>query len=176
MADAIVVPGGGYGVTTGMLLYAGDVPARRGATVHRHTWTESWPGTFDPSLAEWVTAQVTPVLDGIDGAPLLIGKSVGSAAAVLAADRSLPAVWLTPPLHVPWMVAALERSTAPCLLVGGTADSYWDGGQARRLSPHVLDVADADHGMNVPGPMVATVNVLARIVAAIDEFLDTIAW
>lgn len=173
MADAVVLPGGRYGVTTGMLLYAGEVPARRGATVHRHSWTGPMPEWRDRSIEGWVTAQVTPLLDGN---PLLIGKSLGSIAATVAADRGLPAVWLTPLLTAPWVVAALERASAPFLLVGGTADVLWDGAAARRLTPHVLEVVDADHGMCVPGPMVASVGVLARVVAAIDEFLDSISW
>lgn len=173
MADAVVIPGSNYTVTTGMLWYAGEVPARRGATVHRHTWTEPAPDAFDATLETWVAAQVAPALTGD---PLLIGKSLGSMAATLAADRGLPAVWLTPLLTVPWVVAALDRATHPFLLVGGTADRLWDGATARRLTPHVVEVADADHGLCVPGPMVASVNVLARVVAAMDEFLDTIAW
>jgi hypothetical protein len=176
MADAVVLPGGGYTVTTGMLQYIGDIPSRRGATVHRHTWTEPLPRPFDAALEEWVRGQATPVLDGIDGRPLLIGKSLGSMAAGLAADRELPAVWLTPLLTMPWVVAGLRRARAPFLLVGGTADRLWDGEEARRLGPHVLEVADADHGMCVPGPMVASIDVLARVVESIDEFLDTISW
>jgi hypothetical protein len=173
MADVVVIPGAGYSVTTGMLWYASGVPAGRGASVHRHSWTEPVPDPFDAASEAWVTAQVAPV---VDGRPLLVGKSLGTAAAALAADRGLPAVWLTPLLDVPWVVAALERATEPFLLVGGTADGHWDGATARRLTPHVLEVADADHGMAVPGPMVATVGVLARMVTAMDEFLDAISW
>jgi hypothetical protein len=170
MANAVVIPGGGYGVTSGMLQYVGDLAVRRGATAHRHTWTEAVP---DAGREEWVAAQISPYLDGD---PLLLGKSLGSMAAGPAADRGLPAVWLTPLLATPWVVAALERASAPFLLVGGTADRHWDGATARRLTPHVLEVTDADHGMNVPGPTVATVGVLARVVTAIDEFLDAISW
>ncbi|WP_307834412.1 alpha/beta hydrolase [Paractinoplanes lichenicola] len=116
------------------------------------------------------------MLDGLAGQPLLIGKSLGSFAAGLAAERSLPAVWLTPILSVPWVPAALERATAPFLLVGGTADKFWDRALARRLSPYVVEVPAADHGMFVPGPLTDTIAVLARVVVAIDEFLDEIGW
>jgi hypothetical protein len=33
---------------------------------------------------------------------------------------------------------------------GGSADEYWDGRLARSLTPHVVDVESADHGMFVP--------------------------
>jgi hypothetical protein len=39
----------------------------------------------------------------VDGRPLLIGKSLASRTAGLAADRTLPAVWFTPLLSEPWV-------------------------------------------------------------------------
>ena len=76
---------------------------------------------------------------------MLIAKSLGTNAARLAADRSLPAVWLTPLLSTPWITAALGRATAPMLLVGGTADLpgtvRWPTASPRtcsRLAPVVI--------------------------------------
>jgi pimeloyl-ACP methyl ester carboxylesterase len=157
-------------------MYAGDVAERRRAAVHRHSWSEEPPEPFDPAVEGWVRAQVAPLLDAVGGIPLLIGKSLGTNAAALAAERALPAVWVTPVLTMPWVAAALARATAPMLLVGGTADEIWDGALARRLSPYVLEVADADHGMYVPGPLIDSVAVLGRVVASVEEFLDTIGW
>ena len=176
MADAVVVPGGGYGPAVGMLWYAGMVAARRGATVHRHSWTGPFGDPYAPGVEAWVGGEIGPVLDALPGRPLLVGKSLGSNAAALAAERELPAVWLTPLLTLPWIGAALGRATAPFLLVGGTADRLWDGALARRLSPHVLEVDGADHGLFVPGPLTASIDVLGRMVAAMEEFLDTIGW
>jgi hypothetical protein len=65
-------------------------------------------------------------------------------------------VWLTPVLTLPWVSAALAL--------------------ARRLSPHVLEIAGADHGMYVPGPLTDSVAVLGRVVVAVQEFLDAIDW
>lgn len=121
--------------------------------------------------------ELTPLLDELGGNPLLIGKSLGTNAALPAAERSLPAVWLTPLLTAPWVVAALGRATAPCLLVGGTADKLWDGNLARKLSPHVLEVDGANHGMMTPGrPLTDSIAVLGRVIVAMEEFLDAIDW
>lgn len=49
------------------------------------------------------------------------------------------------------MVAGLRAATEPYLLVGGTDDESWDGALARDLTPHVLEIEDADHGFYVPG-------------------------
>jgi pimeloyl-ACP methyl ester carboxylesterase len=140
--------------------------------VHRHSWSPGRPDPFEPPIEDWVRADVTPLLDRLGGTPMLIGKSLGTNAAALAAERALPAVWLTPVLTLPWVSAAMGRATAPFLLVGGTADPYWDPAAARRLSPHVLEVDGADHGMVVPGPVSASVAVLAQVVEAMDEFFD----
>jgi hypothetical protein len=157
-------------------MYTGDVAAQRGATVHRHWWTEEPGQPFEPTIEAWVHGQVTPLIDTLPGPPLLIGKSLGTNAASLAADRSLPAVWLTPVLTMPWVAAGLARATAPFLLVGGTADTIWDGALARQLTPHVLEVDGADHGMYVPGPLTDSIAVMTRVVTAVEAFLDAIGW
>jgi pimeloyl-ACP methyl ester carboxylesterase len=129
---------------------------------------------LDPTIETWVRGEIAPVLDTVDGRPLLIGKSLGTNAAGLAAERGLLAVWLTPLLTLPWVVDALSRATAPVLLIGGSADRWWDGEVARRVSPHVLEVAGADHGMLVPGPAIDSIAVLGQVITAIEDFLDLV--
>src|SRR6266545_4584515 len=99
MPDAVIIPGRLYGPAAGLLMYSAHVAELRGTTVHRHEWRGDPPTT--PDVEDWVCASVTPLLDSVAGRPLLIGKSLDSYAAALAADRGLPAVWLTPLLHVP---------------------------------------------------------------------------
>jgi hypothetical protein len=174
--DTVVIPGLMFGPGAGMLMYASEVAARRGATVHRHSWTEQPPRPDTPTIVDWVRAELSPVLDAAATAPLLIGKSLGSNAAALAAERGLPAVWLTPLLSQPWVAAALRAATAPFVLVGGTGDTMWNGSLAHELTPYVLEVAGADHGMYVPGPLTDSIAVLRRMVVAIEEFLDATGW
>jgi pimeloyl-ACP methyl ester carboxylesterase len=176
VADAVVIPGRLFGPGAPLTMYAGDVADRRGARVHRQSWSQQPPEQFDPLLQDWVNAQISPTLDALDGRPLLIAKSLGTNAAALAADRSLPAVWLTPLLHGPWIEAALRRATAPFLLVGGTGDESWNPSLARELTPHVLEVPGADHGLYVPGPLTGSIAVLAQVVEAVQDFLDAIGW
>ncbi len=179
MADVVVIPGRLFGSGAPLPMYAGDLAESRGATVHRYDWVGTPPEPtdgFEPAAKKWVTGQIGPLLDRIGGRPLLIGKSLGGNAAWLAAERDLPAVWLTPVLQAPSMVTALGLATAPFLLVGGTADRAWAGPVARRLTPHVFEVDGADHGMYVPGPVTASIAVLAQVVDAVAEFLDEISW
>ena len=173
--DVLLLPGRLYGTSAPLMMYAGDVAARRGLTVHRHEWQGEPPDPSEPPIVGWVEAQVGPRVEAIGGAPVLIGKSLGSQATGLAAARSLPAIWLTPLLTVSWVADALARSRAPFLLIGGTADQVWDTDAAHRLTPHVLSVPEADHGMYVPGPLTESIAVLSRVVVAIDEFLSTLS-
>jgi hypothetical protein len=175
VADAVVIPGARFGPAAGMLMYATAVAQRLGLTVHRHSWSGQPPDPFRPDVEDWVRKQISPLLDAVGGRPLLIAKSLGTNAASLAAERGLPAVWLTPVLTAPWVAAALSHAAAPFLLVGGTADEMWDGALARQLTPHVLEVHNADHGMYVPGPLTDSIAVLRQMVTAIQEFLDTIS-
>jgi pimeloyl-ACP methyl ester carboxylesterase len=180
---AVIVPGRAYGPDAPLLRYATDAAMARGARIHALRWTV--PQRLDPvsepaptAVSRWVVEQVTPVLDGLsDTRPLVIGKSLGSLAAALAARRSLPAVWLTPLLRNDDVIRALRQSTAPYLLVGGTGDpSSWDGRLARKLSPHVLEIDGADHGLYVPGPLAASAAVLGLVVTAVEQFLDQMVW
>jgi hypothetical protein len=95
---------------------------------------------------------------------LVIGKSLSTRAAGAAAELGLPAVWLTPLLNDPEIVELIRGRTAPALLVGGTADPTWDGALARELSPDVLELEGADHGL-------AKIEHLQPIVDAIVGFI-----
>jgi hypothetical protein len=41
---------------------------------------------------------------------------------------------------------------------------------------YVLEVEGANHGLYVPGPLTDSIAVLGRVVLAIEEFLETVAW
>jgi hypothetical protein len=180
---ALVIPGGMYGPHAPLLMYASEAARLRAASVHPLMWGRPHePRRLDPlARGPWVLTDVVPALDRLaeerpGAAPLLIGKSLGTYASALAADRTLPAVWLTPVLDAEWVVDGLRRSTAPFLLVGGTADPMWKGDLARELTSYVLEVEGADHGMYVPGRLAACAAVLGRVATAVEDFLDAAVW
>jgi hypothetical protein len=114
---------------------------RRGGRTHSITWQLP----EDADMAErrrGVASQVESAIEQMTASagaelraePLVIGKSLGSLAAPLVADRGLAAVWLTPLLTDEPTVAALRRAEGPCLLAGGTGDQFWDGQIARSVT------------------------------------------
>lgn len=161
---AVLIPGRGYDTRAPLFAYLGEALRRSGFVVHEI----QWPGPPEQS-GPWVRAQVAPVLaEPID---LVVGKSLGTLAAPLAADHRVRAIWLTPLLRHPEVLDGLRRAMAPFLLVGGTADQLWDGGVARRLTPHVLEIPDADHSLLLPGPLARSAEVLGRVCTAVEEFI-----
>lgn len=179
---AVAIPGRIGGPYTPWIMYPCEAAERQGATVHRVVWsTHGDPLDIpDDERGRWVVDQVRPALSGLDR-PLLIGKSLGTHGAILAAELDLPAVWVTPliaPGH--WygdsIATALRQATAPFLLIGGTADPSWDGDLARSLTPHVFEAEGADHGLYVPGPLAGSLAVLGQMVTAVEQFLDEVIW
>jgi pimeloyl-ACP methyl ester carboxylesterase len=175
---AVLAPGGGYSADGPLLMYAALAVTRRGGHAHAITWPSSRP---QPDNNSWVVAQVSAAIDEVTAAtgittPVVIGKSLGSMAAPLAADRGLAAVWFTPLLTDEPTVAALRRGTAPALLIGGTDDEYWDGGIARSITPYVAEIERADHRMFVPGELATSAAVLGQVMTAVERFLDQVVW
>ncbi|MEV8373793.1 alpha/beta hydrolase [Kribbella sp. NPDC056861] len=181
--EAVILPGGQNGPHAPLLMFAGDAAEQRGAQLTPVHWEgpeqlrTKPPEEFGP----WVVSQLDRAVPSLrspagPGTPLLIGKSLASHASVVAAELALPAVWLTPVLTSEWVVDGLRRATAPFLLVGGTADALWDSGLARELTPYVLEIAAADHGMYVPGRLAASAAVLGEVATAVEDFLDRVVW
>jgi pimeloyl-ACP methyl ester carboxylesterase len=175
----VLAPGGNYGPDAPLLKFAGLAAERREASLRPVEW-DLEAGELDAMITARVSAAVKELTAAGATAPVIAGKSLGSRAAPVAAEHGLPAVWLTPLLTgVPaagLIVAALRRATAPFLLIGGTADEWWDGDAARSLTPHVVEIEGADHGMFVPGPLAASAAVLGEVITAVERFLDDVVW
>jgi hypothetical protein len=171
----VLVPGRHYSVQAPLLSYVGEALERRSVVVERMTWSP--PPDATPL---WVAQQVGGVLGRMGGRPLLVGKSLGTLAAPLAAavGHPLPGIWLTPLLREPFVVAALRRATEPALIIGGTADDVagWDSDLVRSLGPTVHEVPDGDHSLMVPGPLLDSARVLGAVASAVERFLDEAVW
>ena len=164
----VVVPGRMFGPFAPLLMYVSLVFENRGGAIAPVSWEPP-----DGADVAWVRGQVLPVVER-HRATVIVGKSLGSNAATIAAERGLPGVWLTPLLLSPVVVDALRAASAPQLLIGGTGDKLaWDGELARELSPHVLEIDGADHGMLLPGvPLARSAEVLGRVATAVEHFAD----
>jgi hypothetical protein len=167
---AVVLPGVRYFSQAPLLWFAREAAQARGWSVLE--LSERAPAEEEPFA--WMRDRAERALDAVDaGTVAVIGKSLGSAAAPLAAERGLPAVWLTPLLVRPEVVAALGASSARALLVGSAADSTWaDGELPRGDAIEVLELEGLDHSLQVPGDPLASVDVLRQVTERIGLFLE----
>lgn len=165
----LVLPGRWYPPAGPLLWFAREAAQLHGWSV-LEVWDELWN---DGDWLEWTKERARAGLAYASGTRrVVVGKSLASAAAgVVAADR-LPAVWLTPLLTEPEVEAAFAGLSARTLLIGGTADPTWDGDIARRTEgAEVLELDGADHSLQIPGDLQASLALLGEVATAVGEFL-----
>jgi len=170
---AIILPGAMYLPDAPLLWFAREAVLASGYnalavwdTYHR-----------DGDAREWVEIRLMAALDQVpDRTPLLISKSLTSLASRIAAARNLPGVWLTPLVAAGHPAAlqvmeGLAAGRAPCLLVGGAADSSWDAAATRSVpQATIVEIADGDHALQVPGDVPRSLQALQTVTAAVATF------
>ncbi|HEV7773507.1 MAG TPA: hypothetical protein VGO48_09515 [Conexibacter sp.] len=168
----VLLPGARYPTRAPLLWFAREVAVARGFGVLEVL--DEPPAGEDPFA--WVHDRAQRALEHqpteLD---VVIGKSLSSDVAGLAADRGLPAIWLTPLLDRPGIVAALARTTRPTLLVGGTADPTWlPDAIPDNVMLDRLQLDGLDHGLQLPGDPQASLNALRKVVKKVDRFLGAL--
>jgi hypothetical protein len=167
---ATLLPGRGYGLQAPLLYYTRLLLRGRGWAVRTVDW-DKVPG-LDPGDPAAVAAFAGEVLAPADPArDLVIAKSLGSLALPAAAAHGVPGIWLTPLLGIEDVRRAAARAATSTLLIGGTADPYWDGAAAAATGADVFEVPGADHSLERPGDLAGTLEVLSTVLSRIDAQL-----
>lgn len=132
-------------------------------------------------LFEDAAAASKAVMDGRYEQVALIGKSLGTLAMghLLSMEKfpdQTKGVWLTPVLSDSDLRRRLEAASVPSLLVIGTNDHYYDaaflGGLRTKRATLVMEVDGADHSLEVEGDVIASIDVLKRVVDAVRRFIS----
>jgi hypothetical protein len=168
---AVVLPGVRYFSQAPLLWFAREAAQAGGWSVLE--LSERAPADEEPFA--WMRDRAERALDSASEADtvVVIGKSLASAAAPLVAERGLAAVWLTPLLVRPEVVAALSSSLSSTLLIGSSADPTWSNGeQPRDDSIELLEFEGLDHSLQVEGDPVASLEVLRTVTERIGAFLE----
>lgn len=176
VGTAVLVPGRGYPPQAPLLFFAGFVLLQHGWRVEHHWWDPPPPESDEQTVA-WVRDEVEGALPS-SGRTLVVGKSLGTMAAGLAAERGYDAVWLTPLLTVASVVDAIAANPGRQLLVGGTNDDLWDSDVAHRLAGgrvSVLEVEGADHALMPAGDAVRGVEMHVEVMRTLDSWLAGLA-
>lgn len=165
----VILPGARYPTRAPLLWFAREVALAKGFGVLEVL--DEPPAGEDPFA--WIRDRAQRALDH-QPAPttVVIGKSLASDVADLAADRELPAIWLTPLLDRANVRAALARATAPFLMVGGTADPTW---QPQTIPPSALasqlELVEHDHSLQRPGEPFTSLGSLKKVTKQVERFL-----
>ena len=166
-----LLPGAWYPTRAPLLWFAREAAMAQGWSVLEVL--DELPEGEEPFA--WAIDRATRALEAAPGKnPVMIGKSLSSAAAGIAADRGLPAAWLTPMLRQPDVLQALGRSSAPTLLIGGTNDpDHWDpAALPDNRAIDVVELQGLDHALQAEGDMDASLAALSKVTASLAAFLE----
>jgi hypothetical protein len=165
----VLLPGLHYLSQAPLLWFAREAAQAAGWSVLEVS--ERAPADAEPF--DWMRARAEQALKAAEAdRVVVVGKSLASAAAPLVAERGLSAVWLTPLLVRPDVVAALNAASAPALLVGSTADPTWaDGERPVNSALELLEYDGLDHSLQAEGDPQASLDVLREVTERIGEFL-----
>jgi predicted alpha/beta-hydrolase family hydrolase len=169
----VLLPGVRYFSQAPLLWFAREAAQAGGWSVVE--LDERAPGDQDPFA--WMRAQAQRALEATNaGSVVVIGKSLGSAAAPLVAERGLSAVWLTPLLTRPDVVEALGANGAPALAIGSPDDPSWgDGELPANDALEVMKLPGLDHSLQVSRDPLASLDVLRDVTARVAAFLERLS-
>jgi hypothetical protein len=166
----VVLPGVRYFSQAPLLWFAREVAEAAGWSVLE--LSERAPADEEPF--EWILKRAESALNATSATQVaLVGKSLGSAAAPLATQRALPAVWLTPLLIRPEVLAALGATDRPTLIVGSPADPSWGNGELpENEALEVLELDDLDHSLQREGDPLGSIDVLRTVTERVASFFE----
>lgn len=184
---ALVLPGYGYNADMPLLFYASRALFARGFDVLAPRFDyDRVPGFLElpeDDRWEWGREEARAALDALEeiASLVVVAKSLGTRqAASLLEDDAVPKetriVWMTPTLYSERLRRCACTWGGRSLWIAGTGDrhflaSAWEEVLAGTESKALL-IEGADHGMEVPGGFVASLEVLQKVVEAVDGFVD----
>lgn len=170
---AIVLPGGSFGAGTPLLHWTSMALTQHGWSVRTASWDEE---ALELGPADHVIAVATSALERVPSSlpVLVVAKSLGTLALPWAVAEGLPGVWLTPLLDDASVQAAVREVQRPTILVGGTADPYWIRQEMVGKGVSIVELADADHGLQRQDDWRGSLLNQVPVFDAIVEFADGI--
>jgi predicted alpha/beta-hydrolase family hydrolase len=104
---------------------------------------------------------------------IMAGKSIGTLTMAFLLSQEFPleiaaTIWLTPLLQIPFVPAAIQKTTAPAIVAGGTADATFDPDNVSSLEklPNItmLCVEGGNHSLEIPHDLRRSLIALSDLV------------
>lgn len=173
LGTAIVLPGRMFGAGTPLLHWTSMALTQHGWSVLTASWDEE--ALERGPAAHVVTIAASALERASSSLPVLIvAKSLGTLALPWAVATGLPGVWLTPLLGDASVQAAVREVQRPTMLVGGTSDPYWVRQEIVGTGVRIVELADADHGLQRRDDWRESLLDQVPVFDAIAEFADGI--
>ena len=182
----VLFPGNHYGVDGPLLYYPAKLLGAEGWDTlavsygFQTAMREPFADGLENLIGECVTA-ITAAFEGRQYSRIgLIGKSLGAGVvAYLCAHRSelatARAAYLTPAIGTPFFDPFFVKTSQPAYLVVGTHDRYYSAAVLERLQAQrpfeLVLIEGADHGLDVPGDLSASIEAAGRAVAGLLAFI-----
>lgn len=179
---AVVLPGAGYTYVEPLLRYGIQVLLKNNYRVlaldkiygHDPKWRSLSSEQEARSIVEQDTVQIFRQIEERfpNSLELLFGRSLGTFAMACLLEQNLvnpkKIVWQTPALGSKWEI--MRDCKIPGFGILGTADHYYQ--KAIEFLPNSRIVIDgADHGMEIPGEPVQSIEILKRVTLATEEWI-----
>jgi len=171
MKVAVILPGAGYTADRPLLFWAAEILAEHGWHVEAVRWevtaaAQQNPYAFTAQAVERAFSAAPPA-----SRRLIVAKSFGTMTIPWAERTRTPGIWLTPILTDPKIRRTLAQTTKQDLLIGGSADEFWDGGRKSEAAGTFMELPDANHSLQIPNNWRASLETQAQIFARIEAFL-----
>lgn len=188
-SDHICVILPGYRHSAGMpdLHYSGQVLFEEGADILKIHYEYNTTDINDRSKeerAEWLKTDGTAIFDSVFSArpynrTALIGKSIGTLMMGHLLDDARLAdadcVWVTPLINTEWLVQRIIERKPRSFFVIGTADNNYRPGILEKIRDEmhatIVTVRDMNHGMEIPGDAIRTIDEIGNIMRGLQEFI-----
>jgi len=183
----VILPGYRYPAEMPPLYYAAQVLSELGADVFRVDYAYYRTSFAQQSVAEqeqWISGDVSAACNVALSQRsyeklTLVGKSLGTLAMghLLSDSRFQTAscIWFTPILTEEWLCSRIEQLCPRSLFIIGTADRFYQPELLEHLEKvtrgHTMVIKGATHGLEIPGDIPGSLNMLNQIVQTLQEFL-----
>ncbi len=168
---AVLLPGANYPVEAPLLFWVAEMLVDSGWHVQAVRWSLDDAARSEPY--EYTTGAVQ---QAIADAPetettLIVAKSFGTLCIPWADKANIPGLWLTPILTDEKVRATLDVTSRRDLLIGGSEDDLWDGGRRDEKASTFIEIAGADHALQIPGDWGASLDVHREVVTHAENFV-----
>lgn len=189
---ALVLPGWGYTAQMPLLFYTTEILLNKGVDVLQVDYAYNTLPEFATLDAEsrnqWLFTDVAAAYRALCEQRtyehiVLVGKSLGTLGvghllAMQTTDTNVSAIWMTPLVKHPKLRAQIKNFAGSALIVIGTDDQHYDAACLEEIGEagtrKILAIEGANHGMNIPDDVPASIQVLEQIMRGVEIFVNGI--